>query len=333
MIATTMAFVLEGVIMNLLILIYYAVTSVIVLIGGGQNLGNWIDCNYNLIMSLADVIQAFLVAALAEEICKYYTFRAVEHPDLLFLTGLDRHNHGSQAKIGGQEAYPYSSNNASLLGASVGSFDSVFSQSSLMKGHRGHRGDRSVSSFGNGKKSSEEIDSQPEIRTLRQKAAAVTTAMISCAVGLACAENFIYIFFLGGHNARDEFTLLLIRSIFPVHALCAAMQSVGVIKKFLEPDIDTHCIGVGWIVFPAVLLHGSFDAVLMLVNTYIDIMEANGYQKNELVVNLVAAGCVSSVMILGLIFYYKVNRLQKARLKRFEVYGGPREPEKEFEII
>jgi hypothetical protein len=209
----------------------------------------------------------------------------------------------------------------------------VFSQGSGSRGHRGHRGDRSVVSVGCGKKSSEEMDAQPEIRTLRQKAAAVTTAMISCAVGLACAENFIYIFFLGGHNARDEFTLLVIRSIFPVHALCAAMQSVGVIKKFLEPDVDTHSIGVGWIIFPAVLLHGSFDAILMLVNTYIDIMEENGYQKNKTVLDSVAAVCVSSVMIVGLIFYYKVNRLQKARLKRFEVYGGPNEPEKELEIV
>lgn len=331
-----MAFLIEGLIINLLILVYYIIAYAFILIGGGNSLDSWIDNNYDIVLSIADIIQAFIVAALSEEICKYYTFRAVEHPDLLFLTGLDRHNHGSRANIGGQEAYPYSSNNASLV-ASVGSFDSTFSQPSLNhKIQRSHRGDRLViSSKSENKRSSDELEAQVDIRTLRQKAAAVTTAMISTAVGLACCENFIYIFFLGGHNARDQFMILLIRSIFPVHALCAAMQSVGVITKFLEQDVDTQRIGIGRIIFPAVLLHGSFDAVLMLINTFVDRVEENGDKKSSVIVNLVAAACVSSVMLIGLIFYYKTNRLQKARLKRYEtitVYGQ-NEPEKEYELL
>merc|ERR1712238_288229 len=105
------------------------------------------------------------------------------------------------------------------------------------------------------------------IRTLRQRAAAVTTAVISCAVGLACAENFIYVFVfrqVGVSNTQEQLTILLCRSIFPVHALCGAMQSIGLIRKFLEKEQKTH-LGVGKIVLPAIILHGSFDSILMFL--------------------------------------------------------------------
>jgi hypothetical protein len=97
--------------------------------------------------------------------------------------------------------------------------------------------------------------------------------MISTAVGLAFAENFIYVFFLSGSNTQEELAMLLLRSIFPVNALlCAGIQSIGVIKKFLEEGEASNNVGVGKIVFPAIMLHGSFDSILMLINSYVDIV-------------------------------------------------------------
>ena len=71
--------------------IYYAIALVVAVLAGG-GIGVWIYDDYKYFMAFADIVQAYLVAAASEEICKYYTFRSVEHPDLIFLTGLiERH--------------------------------------------------------------------------------------------------------------------------------------------------------------------------------------------------------------------------------------------------
>ena len=62
---------------------------------------------------------------------------------------------------------------------------------------------------------------------------------------------------------------LIARSIFPVHPLCAAIQSIGVCKR----DLEGHRgVGIGRILSPAILLHGSFDFVLM-VAAYLEQVE------------------------------------------------------------
>ena len=58
-----------------------------------------------------------------------------------------------------------------------------------------------------------------------------------------------------------QISTLIARSLFPVHPLCAAIQSIGVCKRDLEGN---RRFGLGRILFPAILLHGSFDFVLMV---------------------------------------------------------------------
>ena len=55
---------------------------------------------------------------------------------------------------------------------------------------------------------------------------------ISVAGGLECAENFLYVLVLGGTQESDgdgplleEWNVMFFRSIFPIHALAAAMQN------------------------------------------------------------------------------------------------------------
>ena len=166
---------------------------------------------------------------------------------------------------------------------------------------------------------------------------AITTAMISVAVGLSCAENFLYVFVLGssgGDNEEDRkddlieaWIVLFFRSVFPVHALAAALQSVNVIRKLVENEnYNGHRIGVGRIVLPAVILHGSFDAVLMCINVFIETANAAYLEKNggkvvegeepynSLVVNLIAWISIVFILITGLLWYFHENRKQRARL-------------------
>jgi len=315
-IAFPTAFVLEGVIINLFLAFVYIIEAIFgVLIGNGFI--DWVDTNYRLLLIISEIIQSFLMAAATEEFCKYYTFRTIEHPDLIFLTGLDRSEPQEDAFNGGQEVYPFSRDNTSKLPKR--SFEYSFSP----RYDRG-RNQRQLESMLS-EQSPKKLDKEPDIRTVRQCAAAVTIAMISVAQGLACAENFVYVFFLGGNDTKEELIMLLLRSIFPLHALTAAMQSIGVIKNFLEEDNQCSIqMGVGEIIFPAILLHGVFDSVLMLLNSYIEFSWEDYYQgdiegsHNAILINIFGAICVFGVIALGVIWYLRKNRSQKLRLRQIE---------------
>lgn len=171
---------------------------------------------------------------------------------------------------------------------------------------------------------------------------AITTGMISVAVGLACAENFVYVFVLGGavgndsgdHHSGDvleAWIVLFFRSIFPVHALAAAMQSINMIRKFVETSEDSgHRIGVGRIILPAVILHGTFDAILMGINVFVETAWDKYLEEHEgnivegeqpydsVILNVVAWISITTVMLLGFAWYYRENRRQRLRLKHLE---------------
>ena len=307
--------------------IYYLIDLITKVLTGGNGLDSD-NMRSEIIMIFLDISQAFLMAALVEEMCKYYSFRTVEHPDLIFLTGLNRITRDYDTTHGGNFGYAYSSDNNALVTRND-SFEEEFSNHTASN-YRGHRGnihpspDRNGS---NGTNGTNEENDRPDVRSIRQKAAAVTTGMISVAVGLACAENFIYVFFLSGSNAQEEMIMLLFRSIFPIHALCAAMQSIGVIEKFLVlTDESATQIGVGKIILPAVILHGSFDAILMTMNNIIDFAIDNAENQGGdvgydfLMLDLFAACLVLGSMLSGLLWYYMKNRAQKAKLKLLEPF-------------
>merc|ERR1712232_115374 len=78
----------------------------------------------------------------------------------------------------------------------------------------------------------------------------------------------MYIFVYSPPSLGVEISTLLARSLFPVHPLCAAIQSIGVCKRDLEGD---RKIGLGRIIFPAILIHGSFDFVLMVAAYFLQV--------------------------------------------------------------
>jgi len=99
-------------------------------------------------------------------------------------------------------------------------------------------------------------------RPLNSIGAGITVAMVSVAMGFACCENLVYIFIYTHGTPTMEMNVLLARSIFPVHALCAAIQSIGVCRHVLEQDPNRK---IGRIMLPAVIIHGGFDFVLMAI--------------------------------------------------------------------
>jgi len=307
----------------------------------GEDLDIWYTNNYLILMMTVELFNGYFVAAVVEELVKYYGFRFLEHPDLLFLTGLDRT--AEQAKnSGGLDAYKYDSQ-------LVCTFSSAEDSDGGSLEGRGRRAGGGMSSKRRGKLSKGndlmDDDVEPELRTLQQQGAAITTGMISVAVGLACAENFIYVFFLSNYDEDDGYvvtdaervssrmSLLLLRSIFPVHALSAAMQSVSMIRKFIEEKHGgERNIGVGRIIFPAVLLHGSFDAVLMCVKCYVyasyEQYYANGGTDddatwvepyNALATSLTAVFGIVSVMALSFGWYTYQHKKQMLRLATYDM--------------
>ena len=359
-IAAPISFVFEGIAINLILIVSYFSKSFLGLIAGEAFI-DWIETNYAVFMYISGAISSFLVAASIEEFCKYYAFRMIEyvgivfsctilkelfiasnrillsflvntlirHPDLIFLTGLNRSNEATREYVGGSKGYPYCSHITSATSITMNrrdSFEDLQSQTSFSENqHRGmSKESQKKSKLHSDKFVNEEFD-EDEIRTLRQRAAAVTTAVISCAVGLACAENFIYVFVfrqVGVSNTQEQLTILLCRSIFPVHALCGAMQSIGLIRKFLEKEQKTH-LGVGKIVLPAIILHGSFDSILMFLDSYIDVAWQNydmadnpdGLPYDAFAVNATGGLSLVGVMMFGGLWYYKRKIQQSKTLK------------------
>jgi len=344
-IATPTAFLIEGILVNIMLGFVYVLYSGFELFGG-EDFDQWVSNNNRTLWIISELINAFLFSALTEELCKYYTFRCIEHPDLIFLTGLDREAQAVSAKDGGGEKYAYSSHN-------VSDFNRQSPAHGRVSEHRGgsksfEDGDSPQEGVIHRVDTTEEFfEDDTDVRTHRERAAAVTTAMISVAVGYACAENFIYVFIFGDSSAEgqgddlerddshliEEWIILFVRSIFPVHALAAAMQSINVIRKFIEnPEKNGHNIGVGRIVLPALILHGSFDAILMVVNVYVetaweDYLRRHGGSipdddevlewdepYDPLAVNLAAWVGIIIVMLCGIILYVRENRLQRNRL-------------------
>jgi len=338
-IAVPSAFFFEGVLVN------FTLISAVVGYGLGQLVGGdtfveWVSQHYRLLWILVEIFNAYIVATVTEELCKYYTFRCVEHPDLIFLTGLVSTTQDERALEGGVVKYPFSSHQVQRTNARNPYDDdaSVYSKSS-------HRSRASGKNANLDPEEDEFEEDEQDVRTFQQKAAAVTTAMICVAVGLACAENFLYVFLLGGTSGGSdsddgsssdgylqEWIVLFFRSIFPVHALAAAMQSVNMIRKFVETGTDNgHRIGVGRIIMPAVIMHGTFDAILLGINVYIETswdnyLEANAGNidndnptpYNSFVVNLVAWFSITFVMLAGFVWYYREHRRQRLRLIEME---------------
>jgi hypothetical protein len=217
-------------------------------------------------------INAFLLAAMVEEICKYFGFRMMEHPD--FLSSRDL---ADAAKV---EATVIE-NNPRVTRLSFPEQD----------------------------------------RTLESRGAAITVAMVATALGFACCENLVYIFIYGSSNFDVEVVILLARSIFPVHPIAAALQSIGVCERDLEKKRKT---GLGRIIFPGVVFHGVYDFLLMWFDFLYsqkaedtdddDEASASTDEKSDWLSFVLSF----TVLIVALCYFFGASQLQRSRFRAMD---------------
>jgi hypothetical protein len=87
--------------------------------------------------------------------------------------------------------------------------------------------------------------------------------------------------------------------IFPLHPICAAIQSIGITRRDVEND--SHCkLGKG-ILLPAILLHGAFDSVLFVG----DFLDAEVW-------SVVLA---TLIFVAGVFYYFLEAKKQRQRLQ------------------
>jgi RsiW-degrading membrane proteinase PrsW (M82 family) len=225
-------------------------------------------------------INSFVVAAVTEEMVKYFGYWMVVVPDLL------------------------PENRSAPATTVITSYDS---------------------SNDDGETEDEGNNATTMRKSARSTGAGITVAMVSVALGFACCENLMYIFVYSPPSLGVEISTLVARSLFPVHPLCAAIQSIGVCKRDIEGDKK---YGIGRIISPAVLLHGSFDFVLMLAAFYESLRASEEGQgenqgqedgNDEATTEDLAAELPSLIsglvfVLIGCIYYGFASRAQNQRL-------------------
>eukprot|EP00934_Nitzschia_sp_Nitz4_P000313 Nitzschia sp. Nitz4//scaffold1_size375055//370667//372364//NITZ4_000347-RA/size375055-processed-gene-0.94-mRNA-1//1//CDS//3329541258//313//frame0 len=225
--------------------------------------------DHPIVYTIYLAVAAFGLAATTEELCKYFGFRMVEHPDFL-----------SEHEL--VEAVQVAQRGADGVGRQFPDFSK-------------------------------------QNRTAESRGASITIAMIATALGFACCENLVYIFVYGGSSVDVEVFILIARTIFPVHPIAAALQSIRVCQRDVEKK-DT--VKTGNLILPGLLFHGIYDFTLLWID-YLATRKANYVDGDDETVspdvsNLVSFASSIGVLIGGLLYYWWVSKQQRSRLQAMD---------------
>jgi len=267
-------------------------------------------------------ISAYCIAAMVEEMCKYFGFKMIDHPDFMSEHELQKAaSHGIPQWDEDEDRFEMGGGmecGSGLEGINSEEYESYDTddappQQSLQSAAK----DQPPSSLAC---TSVQLSDAPP-RTNESIASSITVAMVSVALGFACCENLIYIFVYNDSSLSMEVSVLITRSLFPVHPLCAAIQSIGVCKQQLE---NNKSIGLGRILLPAILLHGSYDFAIMLLNL-LATLNTNDDDDDDasgaIIYSILSLGLMVTFVIAGIWYYvwqsYKqVQRLQQLNISR-----------------
>jgi len=149
----------------------------------------------------------------------------------------------------------------------------------------------------------------------------ITIAMITAALGFACKENLNYVLGMTP-NTHDEFFIFVLRCLLPIHPLCAAIQSIGIVQR----DVELHPKWqLGRSIFPAILLHATYDFTLLFYGiVFPDNTENVDAKEDQLnIANILPTeGIGFFFMVFGAIYYHYNATKQRARLLEEEREGG-----------
>ena len=118
----------------------------------------------------------------------------------------------------------------------------------------------------------------------------------------------------------------MVRCLFPIHPLAAALQSIGVCRRDLENDPKMQ---IGRILLPAWLLHGSFDFFLMAYSLITRILKASSDKGESIAAspdgqdveeeaNTFVVSFVVIIPLFGVIYYFKEAWKQRERLEKLD---------------
>lgn len=226
------------------------------------------------------LLTAYLMTGLVEEFCKYFGYVMIDHPDFCseFELAKSKAMISTQLRRSQSVESDVESPNTNQVPGEVSSFEP-----SMQK--------RPLSSIRGG----------------------VTVAMVAVAIGFTCCENIVYVFVYNRSSLQSEITTLITKSLFPVHAIAAAIQSIYICRRDLERDSS---IGLGRVVLPSLLFHGTYDFALLLISDTWKRSQASQYfysgnVSNETIITL----CISfTIVLIGVLFYVVQSRRQYDRL-------------------
>jgi len=253
---------------------------------------------------ISAITNAFFVAGSVEEFCKYLCFWMVEHPDL--------ENNVIVPPSHSRDASSGRFREATIEGTA--STNECYDEERTRLYLRDQNTSPIVSTHNN-------VIFAPTA-PLVSVAEAVTVAMITVALGFACAENLLYVFVYTPPDFSAEISTLYVRCLFPIHPLAAAIQSIGVCRRELEQNMST---GVGRIIFPSWILHGCFDFSLMAYSAITKILARHNSVNHSSEIgggaeidddNSVPYLCyVMAVPFIGMLYFLLESWKQRERLE------------------
>jgi RsiW-degrading membrane proteinase PrsW (M82 family) len=220
-------------------------------------------------------VNAFFLAAMIEELSKYFGYRMVDHPDFLTKRALDE----------ASETYYHDEEEE-------------------------------------GQRSDDAPDFSQQDRSLKSRGAAITVSMVAATLGFACCENLIYIFVYGEATLGMEVLILIARSLFPVHPIAAALQSIRVCQRDLEKNSKTR---LGDIILPAVLFHGFYDFFLMWIDfmdtrhgKFVEAADDDAVKASGGAADLYSVVVSLALISVGLVYYFRESRKQRERFEAID---------------
>ena len=227
------------------------------------------------------------MTGLVEELCKYFGFVMVDHPDFCSEYELAKSKQTISTQI-----------SRSRSGESEGDVSHMTEQTP---------------------EAVAVLDPSMQKRSLSSIRAGVTVAMVAVALGFTCCENILHIFVYNRSSLQSQIMTLIAKALCPVHPLAAAIQSIYVCRRDLEKDSS---IGLGRVVLPAVLFHGTYDFVLLFVSDSWKRSQASQYfySGDTISKETMQSVCISfTVILLGWLFFIVQSRRQYERLARLSV--------------
>jgi hypothetical protein len=244
------------------------------------------------------LVASFLLAAFVEEVCKYFGYRMIEHPDFMTKQELDESMHVVHGERDTDQDTQASDEDHGYY-EEQGRAQVIQRRQDKLQRRRQEQLKNDFSKQG---------------RSVQAHGGAITLAMICVAMGFTCCENLVYIFIYSGSSFYMELFVLLSRALFPVHPIAAAIQSLGVVKRDVENSRQDSRLGRG-ILLPAVLFHGSYDFFILWID-YLVKRKGSYTDDDEKIAAGEAFSFLLSLAIMGgaVLYYFIMARKQRDRL-------------------